>query len=493
MEISKPQSVAALVAGALTIAGSGSSPVDNSPRSQSQGSQVAPNSALSNSATSEKASLSSTHSSSTAKASPSDASLRLSQEQCPVGDCLSTTALVAWLFVLIDLVGLPMLVAYRRKHRAGPLSPRCDRGRVAQWRKAASSVNWRGQCAYLRRDGRLTLTVIIPAYNEGAHVADTVRSVQAQTLPAAEIVVVDDCSDDNTGDAALAQGAAVIRPPSNTGSKAGAQNFALSNYVDTELTMVLDADTILAPDVHEKLVSAFADTAVAAACTFVVPRHVRTLWERGRYTEYLYAFSFAKQVQDFFSRPLISSGCLSMYRTDALRAAGGWGVRTLAEDMDLTWTLYRRGWRVRFIAEAVCYPIEPRTYKLMFKQLKRWSHAFVQNVRLHWQDILKFPYLFTAVMVAYTDAVVASLVYLVGLPILALLISPLFLLGYIIDAPVILIPILVAAVRRRELIQAITSFPAFFILRLLNGWLLLGAVWTELILRRPFLVYEKGH
>ncbi len=50
------------------------------------------------------------------------------------------------------------------------------------------------------------LTVIIPAYNEAASVADTVRSVLGQTTPPARVVVVDDCSTDGTGDLARRRG-----------------------------------------------------------------------------------------------------------------------------------------------------------------------------------------------------------------------------------------------------------------------------------------------
>src|SRR6266487_3517697 len=46
------------------------------------------------------------------------------------------------------------------------------------------------------------LTVIVPAFNEAASVADTIRSLQAQSAPPREIIVVDDCSTDGTGDVA---------------------------------------------------------------------------------------------------------------------------------------------------------------------------------------------------------------------------------------------------------------------------------------------------
>ena len=98
------------------------------------------------------------------------------------------------------------------------------------------------------------LTVIIPAYNEVASVGDTVRSVLEQTTAPARIIVVDDGSTDGTALAAREAGAQVITPPANTGSKAGAQNFALE-YVDTQYCMAIDADTTLAPDAIERLLA----------------------------------------------------------------------------------------------------------------------------------------------------------------------------------------------------------------------------------------------
>jgi poly-beta-1,6-N-acetyl-D-glucosamine synthase len=336
------------------------------------------------------------------------------------------------------------------------------------------------------------LTVIVPAYNEAASIVDTVKSIQAQTLPPDEIIVIDDFSSDNTGDLARQCGATVLRPPANTGSKAGAQNTALAT-VKTPYIMAIDADTTLAPDAIEKLMPALNDPAVVAACGFVIPRHVRTIWERGRYIEYMFAFTFYKQVQDYYGIPLISSGCFSVYRTDILKAQGGWSTRTMAEDMDLTWSFYQAGHSVRFIPEAVCYPIEPHNFLFMGKQLRRWSHGFVQNVRLHWKGILDIPVLRMTVAVALWDATVASMAYMFLLPLLAVLVNPLFLLAYLVDIPVVAVPVMYAALQRKEVGRALSSLPSFFVLRLVNSFFLLHAFWRELVVDRPLLVYEKGH
>jgi cellulose synthase/poly-beta-1,6-N-acetylglucosamine synthase-like glycosyltransferase len=345
--------------------------------------------------------------------------------------------------------------------------------------------------AELRELGK-TLTVIVPAYNEGACIADTIRSIQSQTVSPAEIIVIDDFSNDNTGEVARKCGATVLRPPANTGSKAGAQNLALKN-VFTPFVMAIDADTTLAPDAIEKLLPAVNESGVAAACGFVVPRRVKTLWERGRYIEYIYAFTFYKRIQDYYGKPLISSGCFSVYRTGILKANSGWSTRTMAEDMDLTWSFYHTGYGVRFVPDAVCYPIEPHNFHFMSKQLRRWSHGFIQNVRLHWRQVLEIPVLRSMVAVSLFDATVASIAYLFLLPLLTIFVNPLFLLAYLIDLPALVVPVLYKAVQRKEVGLALSSLPGFLILRLVNGVFLLKALWLEMVVRKPLMVYEKGH
>jgi len=108
------------------------------------------------------------------------------------------------------------------------------------------------------------VTVIVPAYNEAATLGETVASLLDQTVSPAEIIVVDDGSTDGTGEIARGLGATVLRPPVRTGSKAGAQTFALDK-VRTEFTIAVDADTTLAPDAIERLAAVFSDPAVAAA------------------------------------------------------------------------------------------------------------------------------------------------------------------------------------------------------------------------------------
>jgi glycosyltransferase involved in cell wall biosynthesis len=91
--------------------------------------------------------------------------------------------------------------------------------------------------------GRCRVSVVIPAYNEGSAVAGVVREVREameHSPHAFEILVVDDCSTDNTAALAEQQGARVIRHPENRGS--GASRKTGIRAAAGEWIVMIDAD-----------------------------------------------------------------------------------------------------------------------------------------------------------------------------------------------------------------------------------------------------------
>jgi hypothetical protein len=99
----------------------------------------------------------------------------------------------------------------------------------------------------------------------------------------------------------------------------------------------------------------------------------------------------------------------------------------------------------------------------------------------------------STVAVVVWDAVIASLIYLLAIPLLAITTTPWFLLGYLIDIPMMLVPVLADAVSRRETGKALVSIPAFLVLRMVNVVVMWKAFLFEIVLRRSFTTYEKGH
>ncbi|MBV1837481.1 glycosyltransferase [Acetobacter estunensis] len=101
-----------------------------------------------------------------------------------------------------------------------------------------------------------TFSVIIPVYNAEAFLERAVRSVQTQTQPPLEILMVDDCSTDNTREVVKRLAAEdprirLLQTPQNGGPSA-ARNLGIANATG-EWIAILDADDAFAPTRLEKL------------------------------------------------------------------------------------------------------------------------------------------------------------------------------------------------------------------------------------------------
>ena len=115
----------------------------------------------------------------------------------------------------------------------------------------------------------MSYSVAIPAYNSRETIADTVQSVLAQTVPPAQIVIVDDGSDDQTAEIAQAQSdmIEVIRQE-NTGCGKACSRAIRSTTCDIVATV--DADDVWLPNKMEKQLVKLRESAAEA---LVFARH----------------------------------------------------------------------------------------------------------------------------------------------------------------------------------------------------------------------------
>lgn len=103
--------------------------------------------------------------------------------------------------------------------------------------------------------GTAEVTVVVPLYNYGHYVAEALDSVRAQSLHDLDLVVVDDCSADNSLDIALMWArthaprfnrVVVVRNTANSGL--GYSRNVGFDLADTPYVLPLDADNRLLPD-----------------------------------------------------------------------------------------------------------------------------------------------------------------------------------------------------------------------------------------------------
>jgi succinoglycan biosynthesis protein ExoO len=122
----------------------------------------------------------------------------------------------------------------------------------------------------------MDFSVIIPAYNVSGIIGRAIRSAAAQTLPALEILVIDDCSADNTVEVVQALGREIpslhlLSTPANGGPSAG-RNVGL-RAARGDWIALLDADDAWKPGRLERL----AEVARATSADFVADNQV--LWD----------------------------------------------------------------------------------------------------------------------------------------------------------------------------------------------------------------------
>lgn len=104
-------------------------------------------------------------------------------------------------------------------------------------------------------DYPFTVSVVIPAYNEAHGIARVIERIRTY-IPTAEIIVVDDCSQDDTAAVARAAGARVIRHPVNRGNGAAVKTGIRRAH--GEVVLLMDADGQMDPRYIPDLLSGIA-------------------------------------------------------------------------------------------------------------------------------------------------------------------------------------------------------------------------------------------
>ncbi len=335
------------------------------------------------------------------------------------------------------------------------------------------------------------ITVVIPAFNEAESIGLTILGVQRQTFPVKEIIVVDDCSTDDTGAIARRFGATILRTPRNSGTKAQALNFALGS-VRTEFVCIVDGDTLLKRDAIEKLLPAFHAGQVVAACGFVVPQRVKTFWERARFVEYLFGITLYKRAQNHIGAVFVCSGCFSIFRTAALLQKKGFDERTIAEDMDLSWGLLEEKGEIAFVGKALCYPIDPPTFRILVAQLDRWYRGYLQCLKVR-KGRLRNWKLGTVAYWYLLDFVFGWVAIVVGLS----LFTGSFLqgIGWTCAVQVFLVSVvsLAQGALMGKFRATLVSLPCFFPLFAVNSFVLWRSIVLEIFLGRRLGTWKKGH
>jgi cellulose synthase/poly-beta-1,6-N-acetylglucosamine synthase-like glycosyltransferase len=226
-----------------------------------------------------------------------------------------------------------------------------------------------------------SVTVVVPAHDEGSVVDRLVQSLERLDYPQEllHFVLVSDGSHDGTAARlqawAKARRAVEVIELSERRGKGGALSAALA-HVETELVVVLDADLEPRPDFLKRLLPVFADDTVGAAAGFVQPRQAEGS-AAGRYaavTAWVHQLVTSAAKDRLSLNP--STHGASCYRRAALEEGGGFPASP-DPDTAASVALTRLGWTTRFVPSAIAEHSVHETLRHYWQQHLRWTRGSI--------------------------------------------------------------------------------------------------------------------
>ena len=227
----------------------------------------------------------------------------------------------------------------------------------------------------LRSLGRVS--VLIVGHNEEKAIENCVRNLWEQSLTPDEIIVVSDGSTDKM-DAKLRE--KCFQKAHCTDLRAGKSagvNLA-ARLADGDILINVDCDCSFDRHALKHLVQPFSDPQVGATTGNIFVRNqLDTLVCAFQGIEYLISISLGRKGLALIDQVTCASGAFSAFRSKALDQVGGLDSGG-GEDLDVTLSLRRAGWRIIFASEAICYTDVPSTLTAFTKQRFRWERDAVR-------------------------------------------------------------------------------------------------------------------
>lgn len=250
-----------------------------------------------------------------------------------------------------------------------------------------------------------TCTVIVPAYNEGQLVYQTLHSLANSDYPhdKMQIIAIDDGSKDDTwtwiqkAKAELGERVIICQQPVNKGKRhALYRGFHLGTG---EIFVTVDSDSVVKKDTLRNMTSPFVvnEKCGAVAGNVRVLNNEKALIPRMLNVSFVFSFEFVRSAQSMLGSVLCTPGALSAYRKEAVMAClPDWINQTfmgqpsdIGEDRAMTNMILKQGYHVQFQENAYVYTNIPKRYKNLYKMFIRWERS---NVR---ENIMMSKFAFT--------------------------------------------------------------------------------------------------
>jgi hyaluronan synthase len=269
------------------------------------------------------------------------------------------------------------------------------------------------------RESAPSLTVIIPAYNEGAMVLQSIESAVKADYPhdRLEILVIDDGSKDDTW-SYISQAAerypgvvTALRQDRNRGKReALALGFSRARG---EILVTIDSDSVIERGALLALAGPFRDPKIGAVAGRVeVYNRSHGIIPRMLHVRYMLSFDMLRATESVYRNVYCCPGALTGLRASGVRQVlERWknqeflGSRcTFGEDRAMTNYLLDSGYDTVYQRTAIVRTLVPISYVKLCKMLLRWDRSYVREEIRFTRIVWKRPWP-TRVMALFDRAV----------------------------------------------------------------------------------------
>jgi hyaluronan synthase len=238
-------------------------------------------------------------------------------------------------------------------------------------------------------------TVIVPAYNEGRLVYDTLQSIANCNYPKEKIqlISIDDGSADDTwqwmqkAKEEIGDLLTIYQQPQNAGKRQALyRGFQMATG---EVFVTIDSDSIVSNDALRNMVSPIiVDTNCGAvAGNIKVLNTEDTIIPKMLNVSFAFSFEFIRSAQSHLGSVLCTPGALAAYKREAVMAClPEWinqtflGVKTdIGEDRAMTNMILKQGYHVLFQKNAEVFTNVPESYDGLRKMFTRWERSNVRE------------------------------------------------------------------------------------------------------------------
>ena len=248
-----------------------------------------------------------------------------------------------------------------------------------------------------------SVSILIPAHNEEKVLHSVLDRLVESDYPKKngnyELIVINDQSTDQTGQIADSYAEkypfvkVVHRTPNSGSGKPEALNVAFP-FASNEIILCFDSDYQPPKDCVQRLVAPFSDVEVGVVMGRVVPMNTPESYLT-RLMDLERSGGYQVDQQARYNLDLLPQfgGTVGGFRRSALKAVGGWDSTMLAEDTDLTYKVFLRGWKVGYVNLAECYEEAVSSWDQKHKQLRRWAIGHNQCLFKYFSETLTSPVL----------------------------------------------------------------------------------------------------